>query len=65
MNLAYERWFDEFLRGSTAYWLYVAIDCGTPLPRLARVSDPFGKLIARATAGYAVGAADIWKSAEQ
>jgi len=47
------------------YWLYVAFDCGTPLPRLARVSDPFGKLVARATAGYAVGAADIWKSAEQ
>ncbi|MCL6613252.1 MAG: DUF3883 domain-containing protein [Firmicutes bacterium] len=30
------------------YWLYVVFDCGTPNPRLARVQDPFGSLLARA-----------------
>lgn len=30
------------------YWLYAVLDCGTPFPRLLRIQDPFGKLIARA-----------------
>ena len=30
------------------YWLYVVFDCGTSHPRLLRVQDPFGKLIAKA-----------------
>jgi hypothetical protein len=30
------------------YWLYVVLDCVTPFPRLLRIQDPFGKLIARA-----------------
>ncbi|MBI5470885.1 MAG: DUF3883 domain-containing protein [Ignavibacteriae bacterium] len=29
------------------YWLFVAYDCATPSPRLVRVQDPFGKLLAR------------------
>ena len=29
------------------YWLYVVFDCGTLRPRLLRVRDPFGKLLAR------------------
>ena len=29
------------------YWLYVVFDCATPRPRLVRVRDPFGKLLAR------------------
>jgi len=29
------------------YWLYVVYDCVTPKPRLVRVQDPFGKLLAR------------------
>jgi hypothetical protein len=29
------------------YWLYVVLDCATPFPRLLRIQDPFGKLIAR------------------
>ncbi len=29
------------------YWLYVAFDCATPRPRLMRVRNPFGKLLAR------------------
>ena len=33
------------LRGR--YWLYVVFDCATAHPRLVRVSDPFGKLLAK------------------
>ena len=33
------------LRGK--YWLYVVFDCATPLPRLVRVRDPFGRLLAK------------------
>ena len=29
------------------YWLFVAYDCATANPRLIRVQDPFGKLLAR------------------
>ncbi len=29
------------------YWLYVVFDCATPHPRLVRVRDPFGKLLAK------------------
>jgi len=32
----------------TRPWLYVAYDCGTPNPRLVRVQDPFGNLLAKA-----------------
>ena len=32
---------------SNEYWLYVVFDCATPHPRLVRVRDPFGKLLAR------------------
>ena len=30
-----------------AYWLYVVFDCATPRPRLLRVRDPFGRLLAK------------------
>lgn len=30
------------------YWLYAAYNCATPNPRLARVHDPFGNLLAKA-----------------
>ena len=30
------------------YWLYAVYDCATPNPRLARVQDPFGTLLAKA-----------------
>ena len=33
------------------YWLYVVLDCAAPFPRLLRIQDPFGKLIARARGG--------------
>jgi superfamily II DNA or RNA helicase/transcriptional regulator with XRE-family HTH domain len=29
------------------YWLYVVFECASPYPRLLRIQDPFGKLIAR------------------
>ena len=29
------------------YWLYVVFDCATAHPRLLRIQDPFGKLLAR------------------
>ena len=30
------------------YWLYVVFDCATPHPRLVKVRDPFGRLLAGA-----------------
>ena len=30
------------------YWMYVGFDCATPNPRLVRVQDPFGNLLAKA-----------------
>ena len=30
------------------YWLYAVYDCATPAPRLVRVQDPFGNLLAKA-----------------
>lgn len=46
------------------YWLYVVFDCGTAVPRLFRVQDPFARLIAMARNrvvidyGAVVGCAD-------
>jgi hypothetical protein len=36
-----------------AYWLYVVFECATPRPRLLRVRDPFGRLLARSRASVA------------
>ena len=30
------------------YWLYAVYNCATPNPRLVRVQDPFGNLLAKA-----------------
>jgi superfamily II DNA or RNA helicase len=30
------------------YWLYAVYDCATPTPRMVRVQDPFGNLLAKA-----------------
>jgi hypothetical protein len=32
----------------TIHWLYAAYNCATLNPRLARVQDPFGNLLAKA-----------------
>ena len=45
------------LRG--CYWLYVVFDCATPRPRLVKVRDPFGTLLAKARGSVVVDAAEI------
>lgn len=52
------------LRGD--YWLYVVFDCATPRPRLLRVRDPFGRLLARsrATTAFTVSATSLLDAAE-
>ena len=47
-------------------WWYVVIDCATPHPRLIRVRDPFGKLLAnsRASNSYTVNAEALYAAAE-
>ena len=49
------------------YWLYVVHDCATPRPRLARVRDPFARLLTkgRALAAYSISAAEIRAAAEE
>ena len=48
------------------YWLYVVFDCATPHPRLVRVRDPFGKLLAnsRTSNSYTVNAEALYGVAE-
>ena len=41
------------------YWLYVAYDCATPNPRLVRVQDPFGNLLAKAKGSMLISARQI------
>jgi SNF2 family DNA or RNA helicase/DNA-binding XRE family transcriptional regulator len=52
------------LRGD--YWLYVVFDCATPHPRLVRVRDPFGKLLAnsRSSDSYTVNVEALYGAAE-
>ena len=46
------------------YWLYVAFDCASPRPRLLKVRDPFGKLLAKTKGGVMIAASEIVSSAE-
>jgi Protein NO VEIN, C-terminal len=46
------------------YWLYVVFDCVTPRPRLLRVRDPFGSLLARAKGGVVIDERAILAAAE-
>ena len=48
------------------YWLYVVFDCATPHPRLVRVQDPFGKLLARrrGSVAYSIPATALLEAAE-
>jgi hypothetical protein len=41
------------------YWIYAVYDCATPAPRLARVQDPFGTLLAKAKGSVLISAARI------
>jgi SNF2 family DNA or RNA helicase len=47
------------------YWLYVVLDCSTPFPRLLRIQDPFGKLIARARGGVRFDERQLLEAAER
>ncbi|MCR4419675.1 MAG: helicase-related protein [Clostridia bacterium] len=46
------------------YWLYVVYDCASAHPRLLRVQDPFGKLLARRQGGVVIGEQEIFEAAE-
>ena len=48
------------------YWLYVVFDCATPRPRLVRVCDPFGKLLAKSrnSTAYTISPRSILEAAE-
>ena len=48
------------------YWLYVVFDCATPHPRLVRVRDPFGKLLAKTqeSTAYTIPESQILDAAE-
>ena len=52
------------LRGR--YWLYVVFDCATSHPRLVRIRDPFGKLLAktRESTAYTITESEILEAAE-
>jgi hypothetical protein len=41
------------------YWLYAVYNCATSAPRLARVQDPFGRLLAKAKGSVLISAAQI------
>ena len=45
------------------YWLYVVFDCATPRPRLVRVRDPFGQLLATAKGSVVIAGAEILSAA--
>jgi SNF2 family DNA or RNA helicase len=46
------------------YWLYVAFDCGSASPRLYKVQDPFGRLIAKSRGSVVIGYSEIVRTAE-
>ena len=46
------------------YWLYVVFDCATPHPRLLRVRDPFGRLIAKQSGCVTIKAEHVWEASE-
>jgi len=46
------------------YWLYTVYDCATPNPRLMRVQDPFGSLLAKAKGSMVIGPKQIMAAAE-
>ena len=46
------------------YWLYVVYECAKSAPRLWRIQDPFGKLIARAKGSVIIAEGQIFANAE-
>ena len=45
------------------YWFYVVYDCATSNPRLVRVQDPFGSLLARNKGSVLISAKEIGQAA--
>ena len=45
------------------YWFYVVYDCATPNPRLVRVQDPFGSLLAKSKGSVLISAKEIGQAA--
>jgi len=45
------------------YWLYAVYDCATAVPRLARVQDPFGNLLAKAKGSMLISVQQIRNAA--
>lgn len=45
------------------YWFYVVYDCATPNPRLVRVQDPFGRLLAKSKGNVLISAKEIGQAA--
>jgi hypothetical protein len=45
------------------YWLYAVYDCATPTPRLIRVQDPFGSLLAKAKGSVLISVKEIAQAA--
>ena len=46
------------------YWLYVVYECAKSAPRLLRIQDPFGKLIARAKGSVIIDEGQIFANTE-
>lgn len=46
------------------YWFYVVYDCATPHPRLVRVQDPFGSLLAKSKGSVLISAKEIGQAAK-
>ncbi len=47
------------------YWLYAVYGCATPSPRLIRVQDPFGNLLAKAKGSVLIGEKQINEASDQ
>ncbi|MEI6149363.1 MAG: DUF3883 domain-containing protein, partial [bacterium] len=47
------------------YWLYAVNNCATPNPRLARVQDPFGNLLAKAKGSVLISAKDVAEASKE
>ena len=47
------------------YSLYVVYDCATPNPRLVRVQDPFGRLLARAKGSVLIRISQVVEAGER
>lgn len=45
------------------YWLHVVFDCGTQFPRLHRIRDPFGNLLAKTRTAFQITEAQILTAA--